>query len=137
MRRATLADVPKLVEMGAAMHAESRYSKFRLNLSKGEAFFRHIVTDAQFIVLVDGDPVHAMFIGYVNTFWWGDELESTCGDGLECGSQSRDRVGDKVPSKRGRLQNRWLVGSGNAFRGERRECGRRRDWIHCRPEGQV
>lgn len=77
MRRATLADVPKLFEMGAAMHAESRYRRFSLNQRKSEAFFSSIIEDRRFIVLVDGDPVHAMFIGMISTFWWGDDTESS------------------------------------------------------------
>ncbi len=77
MRRATLADVPKLFELGAAMHAESRYKKFRLNQEKSEAFFASIIDDKRFIVLVDGEPIHAMLIAFVSDFWWGDDTESS------------------------------------------------------------
>jgi len=77
MRRATHEDVPRLIEMCAAMHAESRYRRFRISLPKIESFLHRIVGDRErFIVLVDGDPVCAMFFAYVDTFWWGDDLES-------------------------------------------------------------
>lgn len=62
--------------MGAAMHAESRYARFAINLKKGEQFFRSLLTKENALVLVDGDPVCAMFVGYVNAFWWGNDLES-------------------------------------------------------------
>lgn len=77
MRRAAHADVPRMVEMAAAMHAESRYQRFRISLPKIEAFFHRILGDKAFVVLLDGDPVHAMFIGMVSDFWWGDDLESS------------------------------------------------------------
>lgn len=76
MRRATHADVPRLVEIGAVMHAESRFNRFALNLKKGEQFFHAVIDNQNSIFLVDGTPIHAMFIGYVQPFWWGDELES-------------------------------------------------------------
>ncbi len=76
MRRASLADIPRLIELGLVMHAESRFARFSLSQAKVEAFFRAIIQDQNAIVLVDGDPVHAMFLGYVQPFWWGEELES-------------------------------------------------------------
>ena len=77
MRRATHADVPRLFELGAAMHAESRYRKFQLNQRKSEAFFASIINDERFIVLLDGEPAHAMLIAVVSDFWWGDDKESS------------------------------------------------------------
>lgn len=76
MRRATHADVLRLVELGAAMHAESRFNRFALNLKRGESYFHAALDNPGTIFLVDGDPIHAMFIGFVQRFWWGDELES-------------------------------------------------------------
>jgi len=76
MRRAAHLDVPRLMELGAAMHAESRYARFALSPLKVEAGFRAMIDSKNAIVLVDGDPVHSMFVGYASAFWWGDELES-------------------------------------------------------------
>ena len=76
MRVPTQDDVTRLVVLGLAMHAESRYSRFAVNLEKTEAFFRGVIDDPSAIVLVEGDPIHAMFVGYVQPFWWSDELES-------------------------------------------------------------
>lgn len=76
VRKATHEDVPRLVQLGVAMHAESRYSAFQINTEKGAQFFHAMIDDPNAIVLVDGEPLCAMFVGYVQPFWWGDELES-------------------------------------------------------------
>jgi GNAT superfamily N-acetyltransferase len=63
--------------MCVAMHAESRYRRFSINIQKIEGFLHRIIGEpSRFIVLVDGDPVCAMFFAYVEPFWWGDDLES-------------------------------------------------------------
>lgn len=59
-----------------AMHEESRFRRFPVNEAKSSRFFAGIVKLPTAIVLVDGDPVHAMLVAYVQPFWWGDELES-------------------------------------------------------------
>lgn len=76
MRRATQADVPMLLELGKAMHEESRFRDFKFNDEKVTRFFSAAVIVPELIVLVDGDPVHAMLVAYVQKFWWGDDLES-------------------------------------------------------------
>lgn len=76
MRRATQADVPMLLELGKAMHEESRFRDFKFNHEKVTRFLSAAVIVPELIVLVDGDPVHAMLIAYVQQFWWGDDLES-------------------------------------------------------------
>lgn len=76
MRRATKADVPKMLELGKAMHAESRFRDFKFNDGKVTRFLEYAVTEPSLIVLVDGEPAHAMLIAYVQPFWWGDALES-------------------------------------------------------------
>lgn len=76
MRRAAHDDVPAMVEMFEAMHAESRYSRFPALLSKVEGFLHSVIADRRAIVLVSGDPLCGMFIGWVDEFWWGPALES-------------------------------------------------------------
>lgn len=76
MRRAAPSDVPRLVELCAAMHAESRFRAFPFNPAKAERFLRAFIANAEYIVLVDGEPVHAMFVGMVQEYWWSDARES-------------------------------------------------------------
>lgn len=97
MRRATHDDVPRLVEMCAAMHSESRYSRFRISLPKIESFLHRIIGEREFIVLVDGDPMCAMFIGYASAFWWGEDIESC------------DLLLYVTPEKRGGLHGARLI----------------------------
>lgn len=76
MRRATKNDIPTMIELGKAMHAESRFRNFKFNDDKAARFLDYAVAEKSLIVLVDGEPAHAMMIAYVQPFWWGDALES-------------------------------------------------------------
>lgn len=76
MRRAAKNDIPKMIELGKAMHAESRFRGFKFNDDKAARFLDYAVSEKSLIVLVDGEPAHAMMIAYVQPFWWGDDLES-------------------------------------------------------------
>jgi len=78
MRAAKLSDVPRLLELSVALHAESRFSRFPVNLEKAECFFIEALTaePGHSIFLVDGDPIHALFLAAVKAFWWGDALEA-------------------------------------------------------------
>lgn len=58
------------------MHAESRFRDFKFNDEKVIRFFTVAVQMPSMIMLVDGEPVHAMLVAYVQQFWWGDDLES-------------------------------------------------------------
>lgn len=97
MRRATHDDVPRLVEMCAAMHEESRYRRFRISIPKIESFLHRIIGEKDFIVLVDGEPLCAMFFGYANEFWWGEDKESC------------DLLLYVTPEKRGGLHGARLI----------------------------
>lgn len=77
MRTAVKEDLPRLVEMCAAMHAESRYARFEISLRKVEAFLCALLESRDAITLVDGEPLCAMFLGYVQPFWWGEALSSS------------------------------------------------------------
>lgn len=76
MRKANHADVLEMLRLGIAMHRESRFARFMLNATKIMSTFHAMIDSENFIVLVDGDPIHAMFVGCIQEFWWGDELES-------------------------------------------------------------
>mgnify|MGYP003394307547 CR=1 FL=1 len=80
MRTATLEDIPLLIELAVVLHKESRFARFPVNLAKVEGFFRMLLAykpQEHVIFLVDGDPIYAMFIASVRSFWWGDLLESS------------------------------------------------------------
>ena len=76
MRRATKEDVPRLLELGRAMHAESRFREFKFDGDKVTRFLSAMMGNSSMILLVDGEPVHGMLIAYVQPFWWGSDLES-------------------------------------------------------------
>lgn len=76
MRKAVLADIPLLTHLGKKMHEESRYARFALNTEKVVHHFKLFIETQRAIVLVHGDPIYSMFVGFIQPFWWGDELES-------------------------------------------------------------
>lgn len=76
MRKALHADIPLIAQLGQRMHEESRYACFPMNTEKVMKHLRLFIDTPRAIVLVHGDPIHSMFIGFIQAFWWGDVLES-------------------------------------------------------------
>lgn len=74
VRTATEADVPELLEMGRAMHAESpRYRHRHYSPDKVEQFARRLVaTGGTHVAEIDGRIV-GMFAGFVVEDWFGND----------------------------------------------------------------
>lgn len=53
LRRATLEDLPRIIELGIELHAESpRFSRFRFDESKAADFMAHLITSSSGFVLL-------------------------------------------------------------------------------------
>jgi GNAT superfamily N-acetyltransferase len=76
LRSATLLDMPRLLELARAMHAESRFSRLALNEEKTESLLAYLVQDSSGFVMVgevDGLVVGA-FAGSCQPHFFSDEL---------------------------------------------------------------
>jgi GNAT superfamily N-acetyltransferase len=70
IRRATLADLPELMEMARDMHRTTEFSAFSLHVDKLERYLRGVLQDA-FVVL---SPGRGFFAGDVGPLWFSEEL---------------------------------------------------------------
>ncbi len=68
-REATILDVPRIVGLGAMMHAESRYAKYPYSPAKINALVAYLIDNMDGIVLVSE---HGMLFGMVDEFWFGE-----------------------------------------------------------------
>ncbi len=84
-REAHEVDIPEMLKMGRAMHAESpRFSRLRYSETKAEDLLRHmivgtLVTDALgggFVVEKEGKLV-GMLLGYVTEYFFSEERIAT------------------------------------------------------------
>ena len=74
IRPASPADMPALLEMAAAAHAESVQRDLPLNLGKVRAnFLRWMAADLFLVAMRDGRPV-GLLIGFVSPHWFSDAL---------------------------------------------------------------
>jgi GNAT superfamily N-acetyltransferase len=76
MRAATLNDIPVLFNLLVRMQRESRMSVFKRDDEKTKQFLKWIVTNPAGIVLVDGEPVHAVLMGFVQEIWFSKDKEA-------------------------------------------------------------
>lgn len=67
-RKATLDDLPVMLAMGAAMHEESRYATYALDLAKVERLFTKLITSPQGIVLL---TPNGLLVGGVTDYFFG------------------------------------------------------------------
>jgi GNAT superfamily N-acetyltransferase len=77
IRAATLEDLPTLVAMGEAMHAESpRYSRLQFSSDKVEKALAAMIKSPMALVLVavDGDDVVGVILGFISAEWFSEEL---------------------------------------------------------------
>ncbi len=81
IRQATPADISQLINLGARMHAESRFSVLGYDRRKVAALFAHLLATDQFIEVIelDGEIVGG-FAGFVTEHWASQDLVSyDCG----------------------------------------------------------
>lgn len=96
LRTATIADIPRLVELGRMMHFESRYAVFDFDPATVAVTLREAIAQGlTFLVEQDGDLVGG-FVGVITTHFFG-----------------RDRIAYDVatyvaPAHRGRLGVRMI-----------------------------
>lgn len=97
IRPATLQDIPRLVALGAVMHAESRYARMRYNSAKLEQMLR-LVLERGFLMIAEREgEVIGGFAGVCEPHWFSDDLIAT------------DLGLFVEPGKRGGLAAYWLV----------------------------
>lgn len=82
VRTATLEDIPALVDMGQALHAESpRYGSMPFNAKKVEQLAARVVSgqapNAHVLVADDGGVLAGMFVGVLAERWFNDEWFAT------------------------------------------------------------
>lgn len=75
VRPALLADVPAIVDLGAALHVSSDYSRFAFDRAKVEVLMRALIAGAGVIFLAEdkGRPIGGI-AGGVAPFWFGSDL---------------------------------------------------------------
>lgn len=77
IRLATLQDIPRLVELGALMHAESRYARLSFSREKVAAILQAVIErGAVFVAERDGEIIGG-FAGVVEPHWFSTDLIAT------------------------------------------------------------
>lgn len=78
IRLATAADIPAMLVLGEAMHAESRFRHRRWNTEKVRQLLVWLIEDADGLALVaeQGGEVVGGFMGMVQDHWCTDSRES-------------------------------------------------------------
>ena len=81
IRQATREDIPHMIDLGAQMHAESRFSVLGYDREKVAALFSHLLDTDQFIEVIERDGVLiGGFAGFVTEHWASKDLVSyDCG----------------------------------------------------------
>lgn len=75
VRTATLEDIPTLVELGRALHAESpRYSMLSYNPKKVGQVALLVIQQGGTLVAVKDETIIGFIAGYVCAHWFGDDL---------------------------------------------------------------
>lgn len=77
IRRATREDIPRMIELGAQMHAESRFSVLGYDREKVAALFSMLIDAGQFIDVIERDGVIVGgFAGEIAEHWASKDLVS-------------------------------------------------------------
>lgn len=74
IRPATEEDIPRLVELGRMMHAESRYAGLDYAATKVDALLRRLMTDGFLIVAQQGERLVGGFAGMISEHWFSHDL---------------------------------------------------------------
>jgi GNAT superfamily N-acetyltransferase len=74
IRKATLEDLPRLVDLGKVLHAESDYAQYDFRIEKVYEYLYSLVDSPDGIMLVgeEADEIVGAFIGCVGGHWFGD-----------------------------------------------------------------
>lgn len=78
VRPATIKDIPKMLELGRAMHAESRFSHLPYSDDKIRALTNTVFTDDRYCAFVceDNGVVFGMFVGFYTEFYFSSATRS-------------------------------------------------------------
>jgi hypothetical protein len=89
IRQATLADVPRLVELGAIMHQESRFNVLGYAPEKVVELLEGLLADDDFLRVIERDGVIVgMLAGYISEHWCSKALvASDCALFVEPGNR--------------------------------------------------
>lgn len=77
IRAATLSDLPRLVAMGAAMHAESRYAVLGYAPEKVDAMLRMAMERGKVLVAERDGKIIGVFAGICEEHWFSHDLIAT------------------------------------------------------------
>lgn len=81
IRQATPGDISQLINLGARMHAESRFSVLGYDRRKVADLFAHLLATNQFVEVIErDDEIIGGFAGFVTEHWASKDLVSyDCG----------------------------------------------------------
>lgn len=74
IRAAVIEDIPRLVELGRMMHAESRYARLDYATQKVEALLHRLMADGFLVVAQQGERIVGGFAGMISEHWFSHEL---------------------------------------------------------------
>lgn len=77
IRRATPADIPRMIDLGAAMHEESRYARLGYKPSKVAAMLQVVIERGIALVAERDGQIIGGFAGIVEPHWFSDDLIAT------------------------------------------------------------
>lgn len=109
IRNATHDDIPRILELGAMMHMESRFSVLKYNAGKVAVMCRHLINTDQFSEVVEKDGVIVGgFIGFVTEHWASSDLIA-CDCGLFIDPRYR---GARDGIRLAKRFKEWAIGKG-------------------------
>jgi N-acetylglutamate synthase-like GNAT family acetyltransferase len=75
IRRATIDDIPVLIDLLTQFHSEGFYQNVRLDPLKLEAFLRRSITDPHFANFVwsSAETIQGLIVGHITTYFFSDE----------------------------------------------------------------
>ncbi len=109
IRQATRDDIPRMIDLGAQMHAESRFSVLGYDREKVTKLFCRLFETDQFIEVIDRDgELIGGFAGFVTEHWASKDLVS-----YDCGLFiSPDHRGSGDAARLIKRFRKWAVSRG-------------------------
>lgn len=75
IRTALVTDIPRLVELGKSMHAESRYKSLRFNEKKVFMMFENLISGGGCLLVAEKNgEIVGGFAGYANAHYFSDDV---------------------------------------------------------------